>query len=109
LPKAKALLPLFEAVMNAFQAIEEAGGKGHYIRITAERQGNLDDGRPGPIEAFTVSDSGIGTVDSPIRLRAAARVLAVFLVESLSARRSRKSFPRRCSRASMSEVFFRPK
>ena len=28
LPKTKALLPLFEAVINAFQAIEEAGGRG---------------------------------------------------------------------------------
>jgi hypothetical protein len=44
LPKTKALLPIFEAVMNAFQAIEEASGKDHYIRITAERQGNLDEG-----------------------------------------------------------------
>ena len=42
LPKRKALLPLFEAVINAFQAIEEAGGKGHFIRIITERQGNLD-------------------------------------------------------------------
>jgi hypothetical protein len=63
LPKPKALLPIFEAVMNAFQAIEEAGGKGHYIRITVERRGNLDDGKPGPIEAFTIVDSGIGFTD----------------------------------------------
>ena len=42
LPKVKALLPLFEAVMNAFQAIEEAGGKGHVVQIVAERQGSLD-------------------------------------------------------------------
>ena len=64
LPKAKALLPLFEAIINAFQAIEEAGGKDHYIRITVERQGNLDDGKPGPVEAFNVTDSGIGFTDS---------------------------------------------
>lgn len=44
LPKAKALLPLFEVVMNAFQSIEEVGGKNHAIRIVAERQGNLDEG-----------------------------------------------------------------
>ena len=83
LPKAKALLPLFEAVMNAFQAIEEAGGKGHYIRITAHRRGNLDEGKPGPIEAFDVADSGIGftddnfdsfgTVDFPIRRAVAVK------------------------------------
>ena len=45
LPKAKALLPLFEAVMNAFQAIEEAGGNDHNIHIIAERQGELGDGK----------------------------------------------------------------
>lgn len=89
LPKAKALLPLFEAVMNAFQAIEEAGGKGHVIRIIAERQGSLDEGKPGPIEAFTVIDSGIGftdanfdsfeTVDSPYKAPRGGKGLGRFL------------------------------
>jgi hypothetical protein len=60
LPKGKALLPLFEAVVNAHQAIEEAGGRNHSIRIVAERQGNLDDDKPGPIDAFTITDTGIG-------------------------------------------------
>lgn len=89
LPKAKALLPLFEAVMNAFQAIEEAGGKGHVIRIIAERQGSLDEGKQGPIEAFTVIDSGIGftdanfdsfeTVDSPYKATRGGKGLGRFL------------------------------
>src|ERR1700730_5358705 len=89
LPKTKALLPIFEAVMNAFQAIEEAGGKGHYIRITAERQGNLDDGKPGQIEAFSIIDSGIGftddnfdsfeTVDSPYKADCGGKGLGRFL------------------------------
>lgn len=89
LPKAKALLPLFEAVMNAFQSIEEAGGKNHAIRIVAERQGNLDEGKPGPIEAFTVIDSGIGftddnldsfeTVDSPYKAMRGGKGLGRFL------------------------------
>jgi hypothetical protein len=87
LPKGKALLPLFEAVVNAHQAIEEAGGRNHSIRIVAERQGNLHDDKPGPIEAFTITDTGIGftaanfesfnTVDS---LSEAARIpLAILL------------------------------
>jgi hypothetical protein len=89
LPKPKALLPIFEAVMNAFQAIEEAGGKGHYIRITVERRGTLDDGKPGPIEAFTIVDSGIGftddnfdsfeTVDSPYKAGRGGKGLGRFL------------------------------
>jgi hypothetical protein len=66
LPKAKALLPVFEAVVNAFQAIEEpdAGPGPHEIQIVAERQGNLDDGKPGPIESFVVTDTGVGFTDA---------------------------------------------
>lgn len=89
LPKAKALLPVFEAVMNAFQAIEEAGGRSHAIRILAERQGSLDEGKPGPIEAFTVTDTGIGftdanfdsfeTVDSPYKATSGGKGLGRFL------------------------------
>src|ERR1700736_204530 len=89
LPKVKALLPLFEAVMNSFQAIEEAGGPGHYVRIIAERQGNLDDEKPGPVEAFSVVDSGVGftdrnfdsfeTVDSPYKASRGGKGLGRFL------------------------------
>jgi hypothetical protein len=64
LPKGKSLLPLFEAVINAFQAIEEAGGTGHKIGIHADRQGDLADEKLGKIEAFTVTDSGIGFTDA---------------------------------------------
>jgi len=89
LPKTKSLLPLFEAVMNAFQAIDEAGGGRHYIHIKAERRGNLDDGKPGQIEAFSVADSGIGftdenfdsfeTVDSPYKATSGGKGLGRFL------------------------------
>lgn len=89
LPKAKALLPLFEAVMNAFQAIEEAGGKGHTIRVIAERQSDLVKDKAGPVEAFTVIDSGIGftdanfdsfeTVDSPYKAPSGGKGLGRFL------------------------------
>jgi hypothetical protein len=66
LPKAKALLPVFEAVINAFQAIEDpdAGPGPHEIQIVAERQGNLDDGKPGPIESFIITDTGVGFTDA---------------------------------------------
>jgi len=89
LPKGKALLPLFEAVVNAHQAIEEAGGKSHSIRIVAERQGNLDDDKPGPVEAFTITDTGIGftaanfesfnTVDSLYKATLGGKGLGRFL------------------------------
>ncbi|MGC2221071.1 MAG: hypothetical protein WA624_01190 [Methylocella sp.] len=39
---------------------EETGHRNHSIRIVAERHGNLDDDKPGPIEAFTITDTGIG-------------------------------------------------
>ena len=64
LPKAKALLPVFEAVINAFQAIEETGSGKHRIDIFAERQGDLDDGKSGKIETFAISDTGIGFTDA---------------------------------------------
>ncbi|MBX9947024.1 MAG: ATP-binding protein [Reyranella sp.] len=64
LPRAKALLPLFEAVMNAFQAIEEGGGGTHSIRIRVERQGDLANEKTGDIEAFTVTDTGCGFTDA---------------------------------------------
>jgi hypothetical protein len=41
LPRWKPLLPLFEAVMNSFQAIQEADPKNHRIIITLERQPDL--------------------------------------------------------------------
>ena len=89
LPKTKPLLPLFEAVVNALQAIEDAGGRGHTITVTAERQGNLDDDKPGPFEAFTITDTGIGfnddnfrsfdTVDSTYKLSRGGKGLGRFL------------------------------
>lgn len=64
LPRAKPLLPLFEAVMNAFQAIEEVGTDGpHTIDICIERQGTTDNQGPGDIEAFSVIDNGVGFTD----------------------------------------------
>ena len=55
----------------------------------AERQGNLDDDKPGPIEAFIVTDTGVGftdtnydsfqTVDSPYKAAHGGKGLGRFL------------------------------
>lgn len=89
LPKAKALLPLFEAVMNSFQAIEEASGAHHRIRIIAERSADLEGEKAGAIAAFSVIDTGIGfnddnfdsfeTVDSPYKAKRGGKGLGRFL------------------------------
>lgn len=65
LPKWKPLLPLFEAVMNAFQAIQDSNSrKSHRIFIEIERSypSLLNEDRP-PISGFKVTDTGIGLDD----------------------------------------------
>jgi len=55
-------------VVNAFQAIEDAGGgRGHSITVTGERERGLDDSRPGPFETFTIADTGVGFTDDNFR------------------------------------------
>lgn len=64
LPRTRPLLPVFEAVINAFQAIEETDRRnGHVIRIEGTRQRTLDDSPHAPFEAFSISDTGIGFTD----------------------------------------------
>lgn len=64
LPRTRPLLPVFEAVINAFQAIEETGRRnGHVIRIEGARQRTLDDSKHAPFEAFSISDTGAGFTD----------------------------------------------
>ena len=59
LPKWKALLPLFEAVMNSFQAIQESKQqRDHRITIRIERQQDLFAGEDPPIIGFEVTDGG---------------------------------------------------
>lgn len=64
LPDSKALLPLFEAVVNSIHAIEDAGISNGSIEILIQREhGQLElIGEDGiaPIETFTVTDNGIG-------------------------------------------------
>ena len=62
LPKWKPLLPVFEAVMNAFQAIQERGGAGTIIvNIVAAPSLGLDDVER--IERVVVMDDGVGFTD----------------------------------------------
>lgn len=89
LPKTKALLPLFETVMNSFQAIEEAGAANHSIQIVAERQKTIDNTGSGAFDGFQVIDTGIGftdtnfdsfqTVDSPYKATQDGKGLGRFL------------------------------
>lgn len=89
LPKAKALLPLFEAVMNSFQAIEEAGGSGHRIQIIGERDGDIEGDKAGAFIAFSIIDTGSGfndgnldsfeTVNSPYKAMRGGKGLGRFL------------------------------
>jgi hypothetical protein len=63
LPKWKPLLPLFEAVMNSFQAIQEQNPSNPLITVNLHREPELELGTPGRIQAFTVVDNGIGFTD----------------------------------------------
>lgn len=53
LPGSKALLPLFEAVVNSIHAVEEAKIKNGFIKILIQRGS-------APIKGFIVVDNGIG-------------------------------------------------
>jgi hypothetical protein len=64
-PKTRPLMPLFEAVINAFQSIDEAGGFNPRIDIHVERQKDLlPFDKRNPIIGFAVTDNGIGFTDS---------------------------------------------
>jgi hypothetical protein len=70
LGRSKALLPAFEVVVNAFQAIEEAGGKPaqHEIRIVITRELVLAlEGAQGRVKDVTVTDTGIGFTEPNMR------------------------------------------
>jgi hypothetical protein len=65
LPKWKPWIPLFEAVMNAFQAIRDArkpAGSGR-ILVEIERDDSLLGKDDGPIHAVRIIDNGIGMDD----------------------------------------------
>jgi hypothetical protein len=66
LPKWKCLLPLFEAVMNAFQAIQDSNRKiGNSITIECVRDNRLNLVEDlAPFTSFLISDTGIGFNDT---------------------------------------------
>jgi hypothetical protein len=60
MPLSRPLAPLYEAIHNALQAIEEAGRKDHSITIDIERLPDmLREGEARPMN-FTITDTGIG-------------------------------------------------
>ncbi|HEY5086605.1 MAG TPA: hypothetical protein VII66_04515 [Gemmatimonadaceae bacterium] len=65
----KALLPLFEAVVNSVQAVEERNPENGLIEITIRRSslfvgGDDSDSQPlADIEGFEISDNGVGFTD----------------------------------------------
>jgi hypothetical protein len=67
LPRSKALLPMFEAVVNSFQAIEDAGdtGPSPRIDIAVERDPVLPGlAIDGHVSGFVVTDNGVGFNDA---------------------------------------------
>jgi hypothetical protein len=69
LPRSKALLPMFEAVVNSLQSIEDAGEQIYepMIEIVAKR----DPALPGldvdaEVNGFTVTDNGVGFTDENV-------------------------------------------
>ena len=63
LPKWKPLLPLFEAVMNAHQAIQDRRPAQPKITILVHEEANLLSDGPQRIAGFTVIDNGVGFDD----------------------------------------------
>jgi hypothetical protein len=62
LPKWKPLLPLFEAIMNSFQAIRDAKTKGNIVIDIERERSLLADDNPAVI-GFRITDDGIGLTD----------------------------------------------
>lgn len=63
LPKWKPLLPLFEAVMNSFHAIQDSGAPERLIVVNIMRDKELDLGGTSRISGFTILDDGVGFTD----------------------------------------------
>lgn len=64
LSKTKPLMPLFEAVINAFQSIAETGAPGQSIQINVNRETGLLPDKRSPIVGFSITDTGRGFTDA---------------------------------------------
>lgn len=67
LPVSRPLAPIYEALHNSFQAIEDAGSANHQIKITIERLADLVEDDVARPAAFTIEDTGIGFTDDNAR------------------------------------------
>src|ERR1700752_4057848 len=66
LPRSKPLLPMFDAVVNSFQAIEDAPGGviSPKIEVKVERESVLEGTDvEGEVNGFTITDNGVGFDD----------------------------------------------
>ena len=93
LPDSKALLPLFEAIVNSIHAVEDAKINNGFIKIFIERgnfqTGLIPENGYAPIEGFTIVDNGIGfddknytsfcTADSTLKLSRGSKGIGRFL------------------------------
>ncbi len=64
LPKWKSLLPVFEAIMNAYQAIQDGAPENPRIIVNLHRDAMLDIIDQPPVNGFTIVDNGIGFDDT---------------------------------------------
>lgn len=67
LASSKPLLPLYEAIINSIQAIEDANEKNGRIQVVFDRDKTLfstEDRTLGDITTFEITDNGIGFTDA---------------------------------------------
>src|SRR5580698_9332190 len=90
LPKWKPLLPMFEAIMNAFQAIKDAHRDDNVgnIAVDIERENTLLPEENPAVVGFRITDDGVGLTDenfdsfntafSPLKIRVGGKGLGRF-------------------------------
>jgi hypothetical protein len=88
LPKAKALLPMFDAVVNSLEAIEDRKPAQPRIDVYVKRDSSLE-GFDGRVDGFFITDNGVGfdaanlksffTSDSPHKAKRGAKGVGRFI------------------------------